>query len=171
MQYERTGTYIINTMEPLLQSYRVKPTVIICWACCRSVDVCVLVALAEWLCNRKERTNSLLTIPNWHLLKRNCHGLFILLPLLLKSSSAAVVGKLLCYPDSWDFFALGCLRNKTIYEVWTMEIKYMVQCGDARGAWCWTLCSCFAASKCYGQRTAHTGIHLCLQLIKNRKCL
>lgn len=40
MQYERTGMYIINTMEPLLQSYTVKLTVIMCLAYCCSVNSC-----------------------------------------------------------------------------------------------------------------------------------
>jgi|AraCvinosormetaG_1042628.scaffolds.fasta_scaffold00031_5 hypothetical protein len=47
MQYERTGMYIINTMEPLLQSYTVKSTVILCLAYCCSVNSCTCLPNLE----------------------------------------------------------------------------------------------------------------------------
>jgi hypothetical protein len=39
--------YIINTMEPLLQSYTVKSTVILCLAYCCSVNSCTCLPNLE----------------------------------------------------------------------------------------------------------------------------
>lgn len=157
LQYERTSLYMINIVEPILQSYTVM--LMICGWDFHLIDLgseskrYLLVR-----CYRKEPNYLPVITKSYLLLKPNSHGLFTLLLLFLKSSNVLAVG--ITEKLSLLFFYNMSTSNCVSFW-WEVIVCYhftLLQYRVTRGPWCWTLCTCSAISEGYRQRIAQWGI-------------